>query len=117
MCLDINKKAEKKLAKSDITCYKILLKKDGKLVTYFREVEVELGKTYESELFVNDYNTRVYDGLHSFKYFLGAVFVLIFMIHTSKTKLVKCVIPKGSFYYEGWFSSVKSFASDRIKYL
>lgn len=85
------------------------------LLTPFQEVEVEIGKTYFSELFPNLYNPTILDiGLHS-------IVDLDDCIKDAKTEndtiVVKCIIPKGSEYYEGRWSDYKGYASNCIKYM
>jgi hypothetical protein len=77
-------------------------------VTYFQEAEVEIGKTYTSKLIKED--EEVNEGLHSFGKLEDA--------KTFTSFVAKCIIPKGSRYYEGIFEcSYLSYASNKITYL
>jgi hypothetical protein len=84
----------------------------GGLVTPYRNYPVVIGETYQSDLVVVDdrgIGNEVEVGLHSFK-------------HESDCKkfdlvLVKCIIPKGSEYYEGFFKDYESYASNQLKYV
>lgn len=77
----------------------------AKLVTYYREADVEVGKTYTSEL-VQVKNT-IETGLHSYEKIPFAIYSIV----------VKCIIPKGSKYYVGIFGNNVSYASDTLKYV
>ena len=81
---------------------------DLKIVTPYRFFPIEIGKTYDSELIKSD--DYIYEGLHSFK-----------NLHDVKNDYsgiyAKCLIPKGSKYYEGKFNECDSYASDKLTYV
>lgn len=125
MCL--SKISIKKIAEEDIICYKIVLKTGtNQYETPFQCMKVSLNTEYVDttptndnlvDLSVNEINGGYY---HSFKnkdnvleyshHFNGAVCVL------------KGIIPKGSEYYEGVYTSIcigylPAYASKKIKYI
>ena len=81
---------------------------DLKMVTPYRNFPVEIGKTYESNLIKKD--EYVHEGLHSFKNLDDAK-----KYHNGIC--VKCIIPKGSEYYEGTFCDMDSYASNELTYV
>jgi hypothetical protein len=78
------------------------------LTTPFRYSPVEIGKTYESELEVC--GDTIEKGLHSFK-------KVVRPYYKDNAIFVKCIIPKGSKYYEGLFNDRISYASNKLTYL
>ena len=78
--------------------------------TYYRGFKVEIGETYTSDL--EKIDGTIEKGLHTFKTMEDAKSVSYIV--------AKCIIPKGSKYYEGLFdhdASYASYASDRITYV
>ena len=75
--------------------------------TFYRDFKVEIGETYTSDLI--NLGKRVEIGLHSFETMEDAKFY--------SSIVAKCIIPKGSRYYEGFFGHDVSYASDRITYV
>lgn len=97
----------------DVTNLKIGDKKakDG-FITPYQFTPIKLGETYTSSLKrVGRYSFYIEKGLHSY------------LEVPSKEEmekdevLVQCIIPKGSKYYEGYFGSNPSIASDTLKYV
>jgi len=81
-------------------------------ITPYREFKVDIGKTYTSLLEKLSGN-RVYVGLHSYASLEG-------LPKCSDDEItVKCLIPKGSVYYQGTFGgrSLNSYASNKLTYL
>lgn len=117
MCLDIKRFSFAKRAKTDIVCYKFLVKNDyNELATPYRYRLITIGSTYESELKVKSRffkNSRVEDGLHSLvnKSDVSRCF------RGTRGVVVKCIIPAGSRYFEGHFDIYMSYASDKITYV
>ena len=125
MCLTIKKGQEPQIASEDIPCYKVILMYDNYYITPYREMRIEIGCTYESELYTSgalilkhsQYYAQIDIGLHSFKNLKGATDDLSFLPSNDYTvEIVKCIIPKGATYYEGTFNNRESYASDKIKY-
>lgn len=78
-------------------------------VTPYRYFPVEIGKTYHSELIREDNEVNI--GLHSYKFMEDA------RLDTEGYIIVKCIIPKGSEYYEGVFWDEISYASNCLQYV
>jgi len=126
MCLNLNINAKKHKAKSDLVCYKIARKDsiNSRLVTYFQMAKISIGKTYTSELFrysvadrFNNKRSAYVDfGLHSFKTYEQALMFYTDRDYVVGICLIKCVIPKGAWYYEGLFSTYDSYASSNLRY-
>ncbi len=75
--------------------------------TFYQGFKVEMGETYTSEL--EKTGDTIEKGLHSFETMKGA------KLYSST--VAKCIIPKGSQYYEGMFGSSVSYASDTLTYV
>ena len=121
MCLNIKWWSVKKIALTDIVCYKNV-SKDSQLTNVFktphRYALVRIGETYKSEL-VRDIDGlfgdhSIEEGLHSFIHLKDAQRRSAFLI-------VKCIIPRGSRYYSGRWGynkkAEKCYASNRLKYV
>ena len=120
MCLD--RISKRKIAKEDIVVYKMIIKEGEYFFTYFMNSQIYFNEIMSSELkeevrsaFTFSYSSSslrqiVEKGLHSFKYIPTTI------LFDSKALLVECVIPKGSEYYEGYFSEEKSLASNQLIY-
>lgn len=85
------------------------LSQKEQLVTPYREIIVEIGETYTSEL-INE-NSEVKIGIHSFENLKDA-----FADSSRYSIFAECIIPKGSRYYKGTFLNMPSYASTAIKY-
>lgn len=118
MCLQVKRNAERKVAKKDITCYKVLLTKpDGSLRTPYRDVYAEIGETYTSRLQTPTIDNEISVGLHSFVTLKAAKRELIDWEENTVT-VVKCIIPKDAEYYRGGFNSEDdAYASNELKYV
>lgn len=111
MCL-YTKQKEVKIAKKDITCYKVINPDMTSL--YFTEFNWVLGKLYETEIECCskwDFN-EVSKSFHSYK-------TLQDLMHgyfksLSPCMMVKCTIPKGSEYYLGKQDEMDGYASNKI---
>ena len=51
------------------------------------------------------------DMFHSYKNYLSAITILPNLV------VLKCIIPKGAYYFEGCFGDYPSYASSQIKIL
>lgn len=115
MCLQLKKLAFKHFALTDVVVYKHL-KCDrfvsDLLYTPYRFTSVSIGETYKSDL-IKEHNSVDF-GLHSFKHLIDAV---LDGESEGSHVVVKCIIPRGSWYYKGIFFSKTSYASNRIKYV
>ena len=104
MCLKAKKDTVKKIAEEDIVVWKYLCRFNFKYYTPYQNMKVKVGKQYRTKLGkMICYSTFdfavVNEGFHSFKFEEDA-----HTICKSENQVVcKCVIPKGSEYYEGTY--------------
>jgi len=75
----------------------------------------EIGAVYYSEITVK--GNEIHEALHSFKYLSDAAISRDADFKSPIMRLVECVIPKGSVYYEGTFAIYQGYASDTLKYV
>ena len=127
MCLDINH-LKPKIADKDVVCYKLVkrTKIKGVYKSSFQEFEYVI-----RQLYINNFDIK-------FSYFLikhismiGSPIIYIEegMFHSYASNLypilsplpwcalLKCIIPKGAYYFEGYFDESPSYASSQIKIL
>jgi hypothetical protein len=129
MCLDINGKLEKKIAETDIICYKHLKKlNNGNYLTPYQLDKVSIGETYESEVEVIEWEENIFyqisRALHSFADIKSCkkdadeeLKSLARNRDENDYVICRCVIPKGSEYYVGDFAYSLCYASNKIKYV
>lgn len=125
MCLIVRKDATALIAEEDIICYKILEKKDeDEYITPYRYVAVDMGsKILEAEGEVNIESCkkvgRIEGGvIHTFAFLEEACCeVLASECTVNIWKVFKCIIPKGTKYYEGKFGPTLSYGSTCIKFI
>ena len=129
MCLQLDC-LEPKIANKDIICYKIVEKTKIKGVykSYFQEFEYVIRQLYTNNLdikFVDriiknlcpsypHYGTYAIDEgmFHSYTNYMP------FMLFSLPDEtILKCIIPKGAYYYKGYFDELPSYASSQIKIL
>lgn len=116
MCL-YKKSRVPRIAMRDITVYKIVITKNHKYVTLFRNYEIELGKTYKGifygdniiiELILSLLYHAIFDGyIHSY----CKLEKWMFKPHHT---IMKCVIPRGTLYFIGDDNDI---ASRKLKYI
>jgi hypothetical protein len=116
MCLYIKKGQRAKTVKEDIECYKIVWLENGNYESYYRHARIELGKTYTSK--IERYGESIEVALHSLASLKDAFKFVNERIYQPKSvKIVKCTIPQGSKYFQGYFDGEDdSYASDTITY-
>ena len=126
MCLDINH-LKPKIADKDIVCYKLVkrTKIKGIYKSSFQRFEYVIRQLYTNNLdirFANKSIKRYFyrcfykieeDMFHSYTSNLYPV-ILSPLPHCA---LLKCIIPKGAYYFEGIFDYSPSYASSQIKIL
>ena len=116
MCLILGPNAKLKIAKKDITCYKIVCEfEPGVLRTPYMHFPVAIGETYTSVL--EDAGVAIDYGLHSFKSLHNTIREADFIRRSVTTHIVKCIIPAGSNYFVGKYGAYISYASDKLTYL
>lgn len=125
MCL-ITTKNIPEIAQEDIVCYKLYKLRDNKLLSPYREVVApninEVTNTVLDRACVFSYkgnhvNYSVSRGFHSYKNISNSKEELRFWIHFlaySNVRIFKCIIPKGTKYYEGKFGDFPSYCSESI---
>ena len=119
MCLRLDY-SEPKIADKDIICYKLVEKTKIKGIykSYFQEFEYIIRQLYTNNIdisFVNKIKKHYYkcfyiieEGMfHSYASYLYPV-ILSPLPHGA---LLKCIIPKGAYYYIGWYNLFISYAS------
>ena len=122
MCLKLgSSKTKPKIATKDIVCYKGLIQLRDELITPYKRVSIEIGKTYKS--IISNKDGEIHLGLHSFKtlkelknWATGSGWRRAWW-GKAGGEYIKCIIPKGSTYYIGTFDCWKSYASDALTYV
>ena len=127
MCLEILKESirKPKIAKEDIEVFKVVedyrgkrYKDDdryGKIMTPYRGFAVVMGETYKTKFSYNLIGD-VERGFHSYCD-LPTAKQYLDKYGWSVSRIVRCVIPKGSRYHKGDFNGRASYASTRLKYI
>ena len=115
MCLKIsNGFGEPQIATEDLIVYKVLKSISDKFTTPYQNTVIKIGCTYTSEFSFNFFGD-IEKGLHSYVSLDNARYDA--MGYIIKRVICKCLIPKGSRYYQGLFGKYKSIASDKLTYL
>ena len=132
MCLYIGITPEQLKAETDIICYKVLFSskkatlfgqffEQKGLYTPYQKFKVCIGRAYKSEFTYTMSGKGVEKAIHSFTTVESAKLDVHFFEGFSRYKgnmcICKCLIPKGSRYYQGTFDGRASYASNKIKYL
>ena len=121
MCL-ITTKNIPEIAQEDIVCYKFYKLRENKLFSPYKEVLApninEVANTVLDRVYLYEYggNNPTYmitRGFHSFKYLDDLIKELDFWL-SYDTMIFKCIIPKGTKYYEGTFDGSSSYCSESI---
>ena len=130
MCLQLEH-LEPKIADKDIVCYKIVnrTKIKGVYKSNIQEFEYIIRRLYTNNIsmeFSNNIikhfktncievpNCYIIEGgmFHSYKNYISAMLIVL-----PNEAFLKCIIPKGAYYYEGHFHHFTSYASSQIKIL
>ena len=122
MCLITNNPIPK-IADEDIVCYKLVkrTKIKGVYKSSFQKFEYVIRQLYTNYfdikyvdmLIKRRYNLSAIeeDMFHSYANYLSAITIL------PNCVTLKCIIPKGAYYFEGYFDDSPSYASSQIKIL
>ena len=125
MCLIIDQ-LEPKIADKDIVCYKMVTKSriKGVYISEYRRFKYITEKLYTNNIKIElSYKLIKYKVLfghfieegmfHSYVSHLYPEILRPLPNHT----LLKCIIPKGAYYFKGYFDDCPSYASSQIKIL
>ena len=123
MCL-ITDQLEPKVADKDIICYKMVTKSriKGVYISEYRRFKYITEKLYTNNIDIK--NSEIV--FKTISPLIGVYSISDFMFHSYQSPykyslradtLVKCIIPKGAYYYEGYFDDSPSYASSQIKIL
>lgn len=121
MCLIVSV-PEVFIANEDITCYKIYVVKDGKLVSPYQGAPMPvfniLNTTRLGSAFLCDDNYdffEVNEGFHSYLNLFDAdPRSFIWNNFSDKAIVVRCIIPKGSKFYKGISNKHENYCSESI---
>ena len=125
MCLVINH-LEPKIADKDIICYKLVkrTKIKGVYKSSFQGFEYVIRQLYTNNLDIRFANKSIKRSFYKCFYIIEEG-----MFHSYASNLypilsplpwcalLKCIIPKGAYYFEGYFDDCPSYASSQIKIL
>ena len=130
MCLVINH-LEPKIADEDIVCYKLVkrTKIKGIYKSSFQGFEYVIRQLYTNNLDIR-FVDKIIKNLDTTRSGLCLYIIEESMFHSYASylypvilsplpcgALLKCIIPKGAYYFEGYFDDSPSYASSQIKIL
>ena len=129
MCLYINSLTPK-IADKDIVCYKHVkrTKIKGIYKSSFQRFEYIIRKLYTNNINIRFVNKIVKTWCLTYPYLMYSIDEGMFHSYKSRLcpvilsplpscALLKCIIPKGAYYFEGYFDDSPSYASSQIKIL
>jgi hypothetical protein len=118
MCL-ITEQLTSTTAREDIICYKVLRIQDNNLYAYYRSFEYKIGKLYRGPLVWGKmYSTseglymNINEGFHSYSDIEYAKQNYRDVLESAV--IVKCIIPKGTIFFEGEQNFGRGYASNQI---
>ena len=130
MCLDINH-LKPKIADKDIICYKLVkrTKIKGIYKSNFQRFEYVIRQLYTNNIDIRFADKVIKNLCPSYPH-LGIYAVEEGMFHSYENHLypvilsplpncalLKCIIPKGAYYFKGYYGNYPSYASSQIKIL
>ena len=129
MCLRIQN-IEPKIADKDIVCYKLVkrTKIKGIYKSSFQGFEYIIRKLYTNNINIRFVNEIVKTWCLTYPHLMYNIDEGMFHSYESRLcpvilsplpscALLKCIIPKGAYYFEGYFDDSPSYASSQIKIL
>ena len=127
MCLDINH-LKPKIADKDIICYKMVTKYriKGVYLSEYQSFEYIIRRLYTNNIDVKHSEALLQTMYHKDTLLTGTYSISDFMFHSYQSPykysiradtIVKCVIPKGAYYFEGKHNGRWGYASSQIKIL
>ena len=120
MCLTTKRKTRKAKSKKDIIVYKYVFVDGKSFLTPFHHMRIRVPSTVKIDEFGRNKN-MIEEGLHSFANRSDAENFMYFHGHPlydiEDRIVVKCVIPKNTYYYKGTFYGAKTYASLKLRYV
>ena len=128
MCLITNNPIPK-IADEDIVCYKLVkrTKIKGVYKSSFQGFEYIIRRLYTNNINIRFVNKIVKTWCLTYPYLMYNIDEGMFHSYKSNLTpilsplpscaLLKCIIPKGAYYFEGYFDESPSYASSQIKIL
>ena len=129
MCLYITH-LEPEIADKDIVCYKLVkrTKIKGIYKSSFQRFEYIIRRLYTNNINIRFINKIVKTWCLTYPYLMYSIDEGMFHSYKSRLcpiilsplpscALLKCIIPKGAYYFEGYFDDSPSYASSQIKIL
>ena len=128
MCLVINQ-LEPKIADKDIVCYKVVKRTEIKDVYKSSTIgfKYTIGQSYSNNIDIKFVDKIIKKRILYSHSCLNIYIIKEGMFHSytsdyipnylSNYTLLKCIIPKEAYYYEGKFDTIPSYASSQIKIL
>ena len=115
-----------KIADKDIVCYKLVkrTKIKGVYKSSFQGFEYIIRQLYTNNIKIEFSYKFIKDGV-LFGYFIeegmfhsyASYLYPVILSPLPNCALLKCIIPKGAYYFEGYFDESPSYASSQIKIL
>ena len=126
MCL-VTIQLEPKIADKDIICYKMVTKSKikGVYISEYRRFKYITEKLYTNNLDIRFANKSIKRSFYKRFYIIEEGMFHSYVSHLypeilrplPNHTLLKCIIPKGTYYFKGFFESFPSYASSQIKIL
>ena len=127
MCLIIDQ-LEPKVADKDIVCYKMVTKSriKGVYISEYRRFKYITEKLYTNNIDIKNSEALLHTIYRKDTSLTGIYSISGFMFHSYQSPykyslradtIVKCVIPKGAYYFEGGHNGRWGYASSQIKIL
>ena len=129
MCLYVTH-LEPEIADKDIVCYKLVkrTKIKGIYKSSFQGFEYIIRKLYTNNINIRFVNKIVKTWCLTYPYLMYNIDEGMFHSYKSRLcpvilsplpscALLKCIIPKGAYYFEGYFDGSPSYASSQIRIL